>query len=97
LVLLNFCTGSRRGELSGVKWEDLDFQRKVFTPKRSIVKQRIGQVKTEASKKLIPLDDDLIAELRAWQIETPYNQPEDYVFASHVKKGAQPYWLSRIM
>ena len=32
MVLLDFCTGSRRGELSGVKWEDLDFQRKVFTP-----------------------------------------------------------------
>ncbi len=54
-------------------------------------------MKTEASKKPIPLDDDLIAELRSWQLETPYNQPDDYVFASHVKAGKQPYWLSRIM
>jgi integrase len=97
MVLFDFATGSRRGELSGVKWEDLDVEGKIFIPKRSIVKQRVGRVKTEAPKKAIPLDDDLITELQAWQLETPYHQPGDYVFASHVKSGKQPYWLSRIM
>jgi integrase len=26
MILLDFGTGLRRGELSGVKWEDIDFQ-----------------------------------------------------------------------
>jgi len=59
MVLFDFATGSRRGELSGVKWEDPDVEGKIFIPKRSIVKQRISKVKTEASKKAIPLDDGL--------------------------------------
>ncbi len=57
MVLLDFGTGLRRGELSGLRWEDISFEEKILTPKRSIVKQRIGKVKTEASKKSIPLDE----------------------------------------
>ena len=67
MVLLDFGTGLRRGELSGVRWEDICFEDKVLIPKRSIVKQRIGKVKTEASKKSIPLDDVLIQKLLAWR------------------------------
>jgi integrase len=54
-------------------------------------------VKTEASKKSIPLDDVLIEELLAWRQQTPYAEDSDYVFASHKKRGEQPYWMSRIM
>jgi integrase len=65
MVLLDFGTGPRRGELSGVRWEDIRFDGKFLIPKRSIVKQRIGKVKTEASKKSVPLDDMQIEELLA--------------------------------
>jgi integrase len=60
LVLLDFGTGLRRGELSGLKWEDINFEEKSLTPSRSIVAQRVGNVKTDASGKMIPLDDVLI-------------------------------------
>ncbi len=97
MVLLDFGTGLRRGELSGVKWEDIDFEERKLTPRRSIVKQHVGPVKTEKSKNPIPLDDDLIVELLAWRRETPYAEDSDYIFASPKKKGKQPYWMSRIM
>ena len=97
MVLLDFGTGLRRGELSGVKWEDIDFTEKKLTPMRSIVKQHIGPVKTEKSKTSIPLDEDLIEEVVAWRRETPYADDSDYVFASPKMKGKQPYWMSRIM
>jgi integrase len=97
MVLLDFGAGLRRGELSGVKWEDIDFEEKKLTPRRSIVKQRVGGVKTEKSKNPVPLDEDLIEELRAWRREAPYAQNSDYVFASPKMKGRQPYWMSRIM
>jgi integrase len=97
MVLLDFGTGLRRGELSGVKWEDIDFEEKKLTPRRSIVKQHVGSVKTEKSKNSIPLDDDLIDELLTWRGETPYAEDSDYIFASPKKKGKQPYWMSRIM
>jgi integrase len=83
--------------LSGLKWEDINFEEKEITPKRSVVNQDVGDVKTEASKKSIPLDEDLLEELLRWRAETPYAADSDYVFASAKMKGEQPYWMSRIM
>jgi integrase len=76
MVLLDFGTGLRRGELSGVKWEDIDFGERKLTPRRSIVKQHVGAVKTEKSKNSIPL----------------FRQPTDWVFASPVRQGKFPFW-----
>jgi integrase len=97
MVLLDFTSGMRRGELSGVKWEDIDFFNKVLNIRRSIVKQRIGKPKTEASKKPIPLSDDVIVCLQEWRQHSIYASDTDYVFASIPMRGTQPYWMSRIM
>ena len=96
-MLLNFGGGLRRGELSGVKWGDIDFDEKQLTPKRSIVAQHVGELKTTASGKPTPLDDVLIEELVAWRAETPYAADGDYVFASPKKKRKQPYWMSKLL
>jgi integrase len=54
-------------------------------------------VKTEASQKTVPLDDFMIEELLAGYGITPYQKPEDRVFASDshragAKRGKQPCW-----
>jgi len=54
-------------------------------------------VKTEASKKRIPLDVDLLEELLLWRAKAPYAADSDYIFASAKMKGKQPYCMSRIM
>src|SRR5438874_1743196 len=59
---------------------------------RSVVKQRIGPCKTEASRKPVPLDAELAQALWKWKSETFYNQPHDWVFASPHTNGKQPYW-----
>jgi hypothetical protein len=87
MVLLDFGTGLRRGELAGLKWEDINFEEKVLTPARSVVAQRVGNVKTQASEKPIPLDDVLIEELLEGRSETPYTADSDYVFASWKDAG----------
>jgi integrase len=96
-VFLDFGTGARRGELQGFKWEDVDFAKGVISPKRSIVKQHVGKLKTEASEKPMPLSPALVADLIAWRKETPYAEDEDYIFASAAKKGKQPLWLAVMM
>jgi integrase len=102
MVLLDCGSGLRRGELIGLQWADIDFAKKQMNVFRSVVEMVEGNVKTEASRKAVPLDDFMIEELLAWYNITPYKKPEDWVFASDspragAKRGKQPYWPSTIM
>jgi integrase len=102
MVLLDCGSGLRCGELIGLQWRDLDFVRKQMNVTRSVVDMVTGKVKTEASQKTVPLDDFMIEELLAWYAITPYQKPEDWVFASDspragAKRGKQPYWPKTIM
>ena len=78
MIFLGFGTGLRRGELGGIKWEDIDFETVQLHPRRSIVRQHVGKTKTEASRNIIPVDEHLLADLRAWRRETPYADGKDF-------------------
>jgi integrase len=95
-VFLDGASGLRVGELLGLKWEDVDFKKNVIYIRRSIVKQKIGPPKTEASQKPIPLNSELAKALRLWKMRTTYNRPDDWVYASPAKNGTQPYWPKSI-
>ena len=57
LLFLDMVTGLRRGELTGIKWEDIDFEKLEIHVQRSVVEQVVGRCKTETSQKSIPLDE----------------------------------------
>ena len=102
MVLLDAGSGLRRGELFGLRWADVDFANKQVFVTRSIVKQIVGKVKTEASQKAMPLDDQIISDLTAWHGETKYNSPDSYIFATDAnragkKRGKQPLWPNWVM
>ena len=46
--------------------------------------------KTQASKSTVPMHPALAEVLKAWQAETPYNKPDDFVFASFKLHGKKP-------
>ncbi len=92
----------RRGELAGLKWEDFDFKNLHVSVTRSLVDQQVGPVKTEASRKLMPIDEYVAHDLLTWYEVTPYKKPSDYVWATDAnragaKRGKQPVWLSAVM
>jgi integrase len=95
-VFLDGSSGLRVGELLGLKWDDVDFDRNVIHIRRSVVKQRIGPPKTESSQKPVPMDTELANTLWLWKQESPYHAPSDWVYASPAKKGKQPYWPNSI-
>lgn len=97
LVLLDACTGLRVGELLGLKWSDVDFENGQLHVTRSVVDQVVGDCKTEASQKPVPLDSFLAEELLTWRSGCAYNQDDDWVFASPLTKGRQPYWPENLM
>jgi integrase len=67
MVLLDVATGLRQSELFALKWKDVDFENRQLSVTRSIVQRVVGNCKTEASQKPVPLHDHLISALRRWQ------------------------------
>lgn len=63
MVLLDVTTGLRRSELFGLKWSDADFSNMRLDILRSIYLGHVGDCKTGASRKPVPLDDSVAADL----------------------------------
>jgi len=97
LVVLDAATGLRRSELIGLKWSDVDFEQLEIRVTRSVVHQVVGRCKTEASRKPVPLEASVAEDLWRWKMTTPYRRPDDWVFASVLKKGKQPLWLDSLL
>jgi integrase len=92
LVFLTAATGLRVSEAMGLKWSDVDFGNGIINLGRAVVHQHVGEMKTEASDKPVPMDGALAVALLDWSKQALYRQPQDWVFASPKMKGKQPYW-----
>jgi integrase len=92
MVLLAAGTGLRIGELLALKWKDLDADLLQINLERGIFHQVIGGVKTEASEQPIPVAQAMLDALDEWWFKTKFDQPDDWIFASPVMQGQQPYW-----
>ena len=91
MVLLDVTTGLRRSELFALKWSDVDFSNLTIQIQRSIFEGIIGNCKTEASRRPVPLSLDVAADLWLWKERTGYSRPDDWIFASQWAKGKKPY------
>ena len=97
LVVTAAVTGLRCGELIGLKWEDIDFERGTIRIVRSLVDHVEGQPKTEASRKPLPLSPQLSERLLQWRSASPFTEPANWVFASSASFGKMPYWPGTIL
>lgn len=75
LVRLLAFTGMRWGEVSALRWSDIDFDRGIITISRSNWKGRIVMPKTEASRRRVPLPPGVLS---------PLMQPYDSALSSFV-------------
>jgi integrase len=97
LILLASVTGLRRGELFGLKWEDVDFNEAEIRVVRSIVDQVEGPPKTLASRRPLPMSSELAAALENWRKQTTFSGPKNWVFASPLALGQKPYWPDAVL
>jgi integrase len=97
LTFLAAATGLRFSELRGLQWQDMDGNTGVLNLRRGVVKSHITELKTKASRKPVPLDPAVVDALNAYRRLSPYNQPEDWIFASIKMKGSVPVWPSCLM
>jgi integrase len=97
LVLLAASTGLRQSELFALKWEDIDFAHGTMNVTRAIAYGVVGNCKTEASQKPVPLHPILAEALTLWRETCSYGKPEDWVFASRQHRGRKPLWGQAIL
>ena len=68
LISLMLFTGMRRGEVLGLRWEDIDFQKKLIHVERAISyttnQPIVSSTKTQSGRRIIPLDDQLVEFLK---------------------------------
>jgi integrase len=70
LVLIAITTGARRGELLGLRWNDIDFERQTA----------YVQTTKNGQPKVLPLTDDVIKELTKFR-----QQDSSLIFNSEIK------------
>jgi len=97
LILLAAVTGLRRGELFGLKWEDINFAEAEMRVVRSMVDQVEGPPKTLASRRPLPLSAELATALKGWRKKTAFSKPDDWIFASPYALGKRPYWPDAVL
>lgn len=72
LFVTALTTGMRRGELAGLRWEDVDLAAGTVAVKRTrtVIGGRIveGEPKTKTSRRTIDIDPGTVAVLRAWRL-----------------------------
>lgn len=82
MLALFVFTGMRRGEVLGLRWEDIDFKKKLIHVERNITyahnQPEIGSTKTNSGKRSIPLDSRLAECLKP------------HCSAGYVLGGAEP-------
>lgn len=80
--------GLRICEVLGLMWDDFDEDAKTLSIRRSAVDGIVADVKSEASRDVIPLNDDFISLLTRWQKIAPASE-EGWMFPSVVT--GRPY------
>jgi integrase len=91
MALLCVCFGLRISEALALKWKDVDWLNGVLHVERGIVRQQVGDVKTESSRKQMSMDGRLLDVLQRWKQVTQFSDPDDWVFASPVRFGQLPW------
>ncbi len=90
MVVLAGSTGLRRSELVALTWSDIDLELMQINVRRSCVRSRFGDTKTEASRRPVPLHPSVAKTLSVWREETPYKSDGDFLFPSLRLNGKKP-------
>ena len=70
-----FATGMRRGELYGLKWEDVDFEKGLIT-----IRHNYDRKPKSGKSRVVPIEASLGSSLKKWKAQSAYSQDADFVF-----------------
>mgnify|MGYP003133089506 CR=1 FL=1 len=90
-------TGLRSGEQRGVQWHHIDFDAGFVTVEQAIVLGpnglEIGEPKSPAAYRNVPLSDEMLQDLREWRLQSKYSKDTDFVFPAD---DGGPLWAHQL-
>jgi integrase len=95
LICVSF--GLRISECLALKWSDINWLEGKLSVQRGIVRQPVGDFKTAYSQKQMSIDAAMLEQLKVWKQATQFPAPEDWVFASPLELGRQPWCYDQIL
>jgi integrase len=90
MVMLAGSTGLRRLELVALIWRDVDLELMQVNVRRSCARDHVGDTKTEASRKPVPLHPSVVKCLQAWRNESTFPGDDGFILPSVRLGGKQP-------
>lgn len=91
MALTCVCFGLRISECLALRWSDVDWLNSTLRIQRSIVRQRVGETKTEYSDRAMPIDAEMLEVLKRWHQRTEFRAADGWVFAAPAKIGRLPW------
>jgi integrase len=95
--LICVCFGLRISECLALQWSDVDWLNGKLRVERGIVRQRVGDVKTTYSHRHMPIESEMLEVFKLWKQATQFPANEDWIFASPVKLGRQPWCYDQVL
>lgn len=91
MCIVAACLGLRISEVLGLQWNDFDFDNRHVQIRRAVVRGRIGETKTETSRKSLPMAPELVEVLLAHRERLPGSvRFREWVFPSW-RTGVVPH------
>ena len=97
MVTLAGSTGLRRSEMFALRWADICARTMQVYVTKGIVRNHIGNTKTPASRRPVPLHPTVLGVLAAWRAASPYKSEEDFLFPSVRLNGTQPLFPDMVL
>jgi len=89
-ILVAAASGLRRGEVFGLRWNDVDFDRRLIRVRSSNQDGEIVRPKTKAGERLVPMFGSLRQVLLEERARSRFKDPDDFVFPSEgARRGAR--------
>jgi integrase len=92
--MLAIMSGTRRGELLGLKWDAVDWKNNQIRIKRTFNSGRWYLPKTKASNRSIDLGPSMMMKLKKWKLACPANEL-NLVFPNEQGQPIEPTYLTR--
>ena len=82
IITMAGLAGLRQGELRGLKWKCVDFDKGEVLVRQQFTSGKFSTLKSKTSRRTVPLGAEVVKNLREHKMASKWKKPDDLVFPS---------------